>query len=69
MGCGAEIRASYELNIYVLADVGQERGKEKKRDEEERGVENRRQESKVRGEGGLWERENRKVCGQLIIGL
>lgn len=28
------------------------------------------EEGKVRGEGGgLWECENRKVCGQLIIGL
>ena len=27
--CGAEIRASYELNIHIGADVGQERGKKK----------------------------------------
>lgn len=29
-GCGAEIRASYELNIDVPADVGQEGGRKRK---------------------------------------
>lgn len=32
-GCSTESRASYELNIYVLADVGQERGKQEERKE------------------------------------
>lgn len=46
-------------------------GKEKRygrRGREELAVENRRDERKVRRWQGLWERENKKVCGQLIIG-
>lgn len=35
----------------------------------EQGVERRREGSKVRGGGALWEQENRKICEQLIIGL
>lgn len=65
-------KAVMSMSISILADVGQERGKEgegKEKEMKKEWVENRREESKVRGGGGLWEQENSKVCGQLIIGL